>query len=131
MCRASAPEERTRLAEQQMTGDERFGLIHSHMGFAFEETAASATCACRKHVPQIAGWLKRIPRVGAHGLLLTDAGRGIAGQPPPPSEPTDPPRPRIAIAKLPERTIPPGRGRFPRPARAQIPTVPWTPRTRG
>ena len=70
---------RARQTEQKMTDDERFGLIHSLMVFVLKPDFSSARDArVPAGVPQIAGWVKGVPRLGVPDLLLTDAGLGIA-----------------------------------------------------
>jgi beta-glucosidase len=73
-----SPEERARQTEQQMTDDERFGLIHSLMVFVLEPDFSQVRDKrAPANVPQIAGWVKGVPRLGVPDLLLTDAGLGI------------------------------------------------------
>jgi beta-glucosidase-like glycosyl hydrolase len=72
-----SPEERARLTEQQMADDERFGLIHSYMVVVFGAGGGKRDPRVPEHVPQIAGWVKGVPRLGVPDLLLTDAGLGI------------------------------------------------------
>jgi beta-glucosidase len=73
----SSPEERARMAEQQMTDDERFGLIRSLMVVVFGRGGSGREPRVPEGVPQIAGWVKGVPRLGVPDLLLTDAGSGI------------------------------------------------------
>jgi beta-glucosidase len=75
----AAAEERARATEQQMTDEERFGLIYSLMVFKLDPTDFSSVRDERvpAHVPQIAGSVKGVPRLGVPDLLLTDAGLGI------------------------------------------------------
>ncbi len=68
-------DERARKTEAQMTDDERFGLIHSLMIIVF--TTGKRDERVPADVPQIAGWVKGVPRLGVPNLLLTDAGLGI------------------------------------------------------
>jgi beta-glucosidase len=70
-----SPDERARQTEAQMTDDERFGLIHSLMIIVF--TTGKRDERVPADVPQIAGWVKGVPRLGVPNLLLTDAGLGI------------------------------------------------------
>ncbi|MES1022003.1 glycoside hydrolase family 3 C-terminal domain-containing protein [Gloeocapsa sp. BRSZ] len=60
-----------------MTDDERFGLIHSLMVVVFTGEGGRRDPRVPKDVPQIAGWVKGVPRLGVPDLLLTDAGLGI------------------------------------------------------
>src|SRR5262245_9244704 len=70
---------RARATEAQLTDDERFGLIHSLMVSVLNAKDFSQKRDPRvpAHVPQIAGWVKGVPRLGVPDLLLTDAGLGI------------------------------------------------------
>lgn len=73
-----SPEVRARATEAQMTDDERFGLIHSLMVFVLKPDFSSARDPrVPADVPQTAGWVKGVPRLGVPDLLLTDAGLGI------------------------------------------------------
>jgi beta-glucosidase len=74
------PEVRARDVEQQMTDEERFGLVHNLMVFVLDSTDFSQKRDARvpAYVPQIAGWVKGVPRLGVPDLLLTDAGLGIS-----------------------------------------------------
>jgi beta-glucosidase len=72
-----SPEERARITEQQMTDDERFGLIHSLMVVVFTGEGGKREPRVPSDVPQSAGWVKGVPRLGVPDLLLTDAGLGI------------------------------------------------------
>jgi beta-glucosidase len=60
-----------------MTDDERFGLIHSYMVVVFGAGGGKRDARVPENVPQIAGWVKGVPRLGVPDLLLTDAGLGI------------------------------------------------------
>jgi beta-glucosidase len=72
-------EARARTTEQKMTDDERFGLIHSLMVFVLShDFSQKRDKRVPPQVPQIAGWVKGVPRLGVPDLLLTDAGLGIA-----------------------------------------------------
>jgi hypothetical protein len=64
-----------RETEAQMTDDERFGMIHSLMIIVF--TTGKRDERVPADVPQLAGWVKGVPRLGVPNLLLTDAGLGI------------------------------------------------------
>jgi beta-glucosidase len=75
LAQESSADARARATEQQMTDDERFGLIHSLMIIVF--TTGKRDDRVPADVPQIAGWIKGVPRLGVPNLLLTDAGLGI------------------------------------------------------
>jgi beta-glucosidase len=61
-----------------MTDDERFGLVHSLMVFVLKpDFSQKRDQRVPASVPQIAGWVKGVPRLGVPDLLLTDAGLGI------------------------------------------------------
>src|SRR5262245_29454394 len=76
---SAAIEARARQTEQKMTDDERFGLIHSLMVFVLKpDFSSERDKRVPASVPQIAGWVKGVPRLGVPDLLLTDAGLGIA-----------------------------------------------------
>ena len=77
--RADAADARARKVEQQMTDEERFGLVHSLMVYVLSAKDFSQKRDPRvpEGVPQIAGWVKGVPRLGVPDLLLTDAGLGI------------------------------------------------------
>ncbi len=70
-----SPDERARQVEARMTDDERFGLVWSLMIVVF--TTGKRDERVPADVPQIAGWVKGVPRLGVPDLLLTDAGLGI------------------------------------------------------
>jgi beta-glucosidase len=70
-----SPDERARATEAQMTDDERFGMIYSLMIVVF--TTGKRDERVPADVPQIAGWVKGVKRLGVPDLLLTDAGLGI------------------------------------------------------
>ena len=73
-----SPDARALQTEQQMTDDERFGLIHSLMVFVLKpDFSSERDTRVPGDVPQIAGWVKGVPRLGVPDLLLTDAGLGI------------------------------------------------------
>src|SRR5262245_39122624 len=76
---SATAERRARETEEKMTDEERFGLIHSLMVFVLEAKDFSQKRDPRvpEYVPQIAGWVKGVPRLGVPDLLLTDAGLGI------------------------------------------------------
>ena len=75
IAQADSADERARQTEAQMTDDERFGLIYSAMINVF--TTGKRDERVPANVPQIAGWVKGVPRLGVPDLLLTDAGLGI------------------------------------------------------
>lgn len=81
MCAAAqapGPEERARRTEAQMTDDERFALIHSLMVVVLKpDFSQQRDARVPASVPQIAGWVQGVPRLGVPDLLLTDAGLGI------------------------------------------------------
>nr|WP_197747744.1 glycoside hydrolase family 3 C-terminal domain-containing protein [Acinetobacter sp. Marseille-Q1620] len=61
-----------------MTDEERFGLIQSLMVMVLKPDFSSERDArIPENIPQIAGWVKGVPRLGIPDLLLTDAGMGI------------------------------------------------------
>lgn len=71
-------EARARATEQQMTDDERFGLIHSLMVVQIApDFSQRREARAPAHIPQTAGWVLGVPRLGVPDLLLTDAGLGI------------------------------------------------------
>jgi beta-glucosidase len=75
LAQGASADERARQTEVQMTDDERFGLIHSLMVIVF--TTGKRDERVPADVPQVAGWVKGVPRLGVPNLLLTDAGLGI------------------------------------------------------
>lgn len=75
LAQGDSADERARQTEAQMTDDERFGLIHSLMINVF--TTGRRDERVPAEVPQIAGWVKGVPRLGVPSLLLTDAGLSI------------------------------------------------------
>jgi beta-glucosidase len=77
LAQASDPDVRARETEQQMTDEERFGLLRSYMVVVFGQGGGSRDPRVPDNVPQIAGWVKGVPRLGVPDLLLTDAGLGI------------------------------------------------------
>lgn len=61
-----------------MTDDERFGLIHSLMVFVLKpDFSQERDPRVPADVPQTAGWVKGVPRLGVPDLVETDAGLGI------------------------------------------------------
>jgi beta-glucosidase len=78
LAQSPAPEERAKATEQRMTDEERFGLIHSLMVFVLKpDFSSERDTRVPANVPQIAGWVQGVPRLGVPDLLLTDAGLGI------------------------------------------------------
>jgi beta-glucosidase len=78
LAQESSPDARARETEQQMTDDERFGLIHSRMVFVLKEDfSQERDKRVPADVPQTAGWVKGVPRLGVPDLVLTDAGLGV------------------------------------------------------
>ena len=72
-------EQRAIATEQQMTDEERFGLIQSLMVMVLKpDFSSERDLRVPADVPQIAGWVKGVPRLGVPDLMLTDAGLGIA-----------------------------------------------------
>ena len=70
-----APDERAREVEEQMTDDERLSLVYSLMPIVFPGNYRDPRVPA--HVPQIAGWVAGVPRLGVPPLLITDAGLGV------------------------------------------------------
>jgi beta-glucosidase len=77
LAQESSAEARALETEQQMTDDERFGLIHSYMVVVFGAGGGTRDPRVPENVPQIAGWVEGVPRLGVPDLLLSDAGLGI------------------------------------------------------
>jgi len=78
LAQSPSPEDRAKATEAQMTDDERFGLVHSLMVFVLKpDFSQERDKRVPESVPQIAGWVKGVPRFGVPDLLLTDAGLGI------------------------------------------------------
>jgi beta-glucosidase len=75
LAQTTSPDERARATEAQMTDDERFGMVYSLMIVVF--TTGKRDERVPTNVPQTAGWVKGVPRLGVPDLLLTDAGLGI------------------------------------------------------
>lgn len=74
-----AIQQRAITTEQQMTDEERFGLIQSLMVMVLKpDFSSERDPRIPESVPQLAGWVKGVPRLGIPDLLLTDAGLGIA-----------------------------------------------------
>ena len=70
---------RAAATEAQMTDEERFGLVHSLMVNVLKpDFSNERDSRVPISVPQIAGWVKGVPRLHVPDLLLTDAGMGIA-----------------------------------------------------
>lgn len=75
----SEAEQRAISTEQKMTDEERFGLIQSLMVMVLKpDFSSERDQRVPESVPQLAGWVKGVPRLGVPDLLLTDAGLGIA-----------------------------------------------------
>jgi beta-glucosidase len=75
---SESPDERARRTGAQMTDDERLGLLYSLMVYVLKPDFSQARDPrVPENVPQIAGWVKGVPRLGVPDLLLTDAGLGI------------------------------------------------------
>src|SRR5262245_16797597 len=73
----SAAQARARETESKMTDDERFDMIYSLMVFALKPDFTSyRDQRVPAGVPQLAGWVKGVKRLGVPDLLLTDAGLG-------------------------------------------------------
>jgi beta-glucosidase len=71
-------EHRALRTEQQVTDDERFDLIYSLMIFVLNKDFTQKRDArVPQNIPQTAGWVKGIPRLGVPDLIETDAGLGI------------------------------------------------------
>ena len=60
-----------------MTDAERFDMIYSLMPVIFTATGGVRDPRVPASVPQTAGWVQGVPRLGVPDLLLTDAGLGI------------------------------------------------------
>lgn len=75
LAQGASADERARATEAQMTDDERFGMIYSLMKIVF--TTGKPEPRVPADVPQMAGWVKGVSRLGVPDLLLTDAGLGI------------------------------------------------------
>ena len=71
------PDDRAREVEKQLTDDERFGLISSLMVHVFTPEGNVRDPRVPEDVPQIAGWVRGVPRLGVPDLLITDAALGI------------------------------------------------------
>ena len=65
---------RARETEQMMTDDERFSLIYSLMVVVF---GGERDPRVPPEVPQTAGYVFGVPRLGIPPLLITDAGLGV------------------------------------------------------
>jgi len=77
LAQGPSPDERARLTESQMMDEERFSLVYSLMPVVFTAEGGRRDPRVPAHVPQTAGWVKGVPRLGVPDLLLTDAGLGI------------------------------------------------------
>lgn len=67
-------DERARQVEAQMTDDERFSLIYSIM---VVRLSGARDPRVPKDVPQVAGWVAGVPRLGVPALLITDGPLGV------------------------------------------------------
>jgi beta-glucosidase len=74
---AGSAEERARETEAEMTDDERFALISSLMVVVFAAGGGARDDRVPPEVPQIAGYVEGVPRLGVPPLLITDAGLGV------------------------------------------------------
>ncbi len=73
-----SPDERARLTEEQMTDEERFSLVSSLMVHVFRPSSPPEhDPRVPPDVPNVAGWVPGIPRLGVPALLITDAGLGV------------------------------------------------------
>ena len=72
-----SPDERARETESQMTDDERFSLIYSLMPVIFTPAGGIRDKRVPDDVPQIAGWVSGVKRLGVPDLKITDSGLGI------------------------------------------------------
>ena len=72
---SSDPAARAQAVEAQLTDDERFGLLHSLMVINFQTGKRDPRVPTE--VPQIAGWVQGVKRLGVPDLLITDASLGI------------------------------------------------------
>jgi beta-glucosidase len=71
----AAIDARARETEAKMTDDERLDMIYSLMRVVF--TTGKIEPRIPAEVPQMAGWVKGVTRLGVPDLLQTDAGLGI------------------------------------------------------
>lgn len=74
-----SPDERARQTESRMTDDERFGLVHSLMIIVF--TTGKRDERVPAEVPQIAGWVKGVPRLGYRTCCSPTRGSASATRP--------------------------------------------------
>jgi beta-glucosidase len=65
---------RAREVEEQMTDDERLAMVYSLMVVVF---GGGREPRVPDEVPQVAGWVAGVPRLGVPPLLITDASLGI------------------------------------------------------
>ena len=71
-------EKRAIKIEQQMNDDERFDLIYSLMVYVLnKDFSQKRESRVPLNIPQTAGWVKGVPRLGVPDLVETDAGLGI------------------------------------------------------
>jgi beta-glucosidase len=68
------PDERAREVEQQLTDDERFSLLFSLMVVVF---GGARDPRVPQDVPQIAGWVPGVERLGVPPLKISDAALGV------------------------------------------------------
>jgi len=68
-------DERARMAEEQMTDDERFSLLVSVMGVNDVVTVRDERIP--EGVPMSAGYVPGVPRLGIQPLLMSDASLGV------------------------------------------------------
>ena len=71
----SSADERARVAEEQMTDDERFSLLVSVMGVNDVVTVRDERIP--EGVPMSAGYVPGVPRLGIPALLMSDASLGV------------------------------------------------------
>ncbi|WP_448168576.1 beta-glucosidase [Burkholderia ambifaria] len=69
------PDERAREVEARMTDDERFSMLYSLMVRIFGTNARESRVPA--HVPDIAGYVQGVPRLGIPPLLLADTSLGL------------------------------------------------------
>jgi beta-glucosidase len=72
-----SPDERARETEATMTDDERFSLIYSLLPVVLTPTGGVREQRVPDDVPQIAGWVSGVKRLGIPDLKITDSGLGI------------------------------------------------------
>ena len=72
---ASPADARARAVEEQMTDDERFGLLVGVMGVNDVVTVRDERIP--EGVPMSAGYVPAVPRLGIPALLMSDASLGV------------------------------------------------------